>query len=170
MQNDTLLNERDIDDVECVFEALRNRGWHITFAESCTAGLAAATFVGLPSASTVFDRSFVTYANEAKVDMVGVDPTDIERYGVVSEIVAGEMASGAAAAAHAEVGVGISGIAGPDGGSERKPVGMVCFGYYVKDSLSTETVYFGNIGRNAVRESSVRRVFAMLRRLLAEKD
>ena len=137
-------------------------GYHITFAESCTAGLAAAKLVNVPDASKVLDVSFVTYANEAKVKYVGVSEKSIEQFGVVSEQVAGEMALGAANAMGSEVGVGISGIAGPTGGTEEKPVGMVCFGISINGNVKTYTKYFGDIGRNQVRKASVEYIFTTL--------
>lgn len=138
-----------------VVEKLIEKNYHITFAESCTAGLAAAKLVNVPDASKVLDVSFVTYANEAKQKYVNVNEDTIEANGVVSEEVAGEMAAGAANAMGAEVGVGISGIAGPSGGTDKKPVGMVCFGFYVNGNISTYTMKFGDIGRNNVRAASV---------------
>ncbi len=137
-------------------------GYRITFAESCTAGLAAAKLVNVPDASKVLDVSFVTYANEAKVKYVGVSEKSIEQFGVVSEQVAGEMALGAANAMGSEVGVGISGIAGPTGGTEEKPVGMVCFGISINGNVKTYTKYFGDIGRNQVRKASVEYIFTTL--------
>lgn len=115
---------------ERVVNALIKHGLHISFAESCTGGLAAARIVDVPNASYVLDASFVTYANQAKVKFVNVAEESIAEHGVVSECVALSMAKGAAAAANAEIGVGISGIAGPSGGSPEKPVGTVCFGFY----------------------------------------
>ncbi len=143
-------------------ETLKRRGLHISFAESCTGGKAAARLIGAPSASSVIDASFVTYANEAKEKFVFVSPAVIEKYGAVSEAVAGEMAKGAAIAAEADIGVGISGIAGPDGGTPQKPVGTVCFGYCILGELTTETVHFEPKGREYVREASVDRVFSVL--------
>ena len=102
---------------ERVVNALIKHGLHISFAESCTGGLAAARIVDVPNASYVLDASFVTYANQAKVKFVNVAEESIAEHGVVSECVALSMAKGAAAAANAEIGVGISGIAGPSGGS-----------------------------------------------------
>lgn len=148
-----------------VVKILARRGWHITFAESCTGGLAAARLVDVPSASAVFDGSFVTYANEAKMKYLGVSADTVSRLGVVSEEVAKEMARGAAAAYNAEVAVGISGVAGPSGGTESKPVGMVCFGFVVGDETFSATCRFGDIGRSAVRAASVDFVY----RTLAEK-
>ncbi|MBR6793193.1 MAG: CinA family protein [Clostridia bacterium] len=159
------MNEKN--KAEQVVELLNKKGWHITFAESCTGGMAAAELVGVASASAVFDASFVTYANEAKIRYLGVSPASIEAHGVVSERVAGEMAEGIAKANHAEVGVGISGIAGPSGGTPQKPVGMVCFGFYVNGKTMTETVQFGNVGRNVVRQKSVDFVYDTLLELLS---
>ena len=104
---------------ERVVNALIKHGLHISFAESCTGGLAAARIVDVPNASYVLDASFVTYANQAKVKFVNVAEESIAEHGVVSECVALSMAKGAAAAANAEIGVGISGIAGPSGGSRK---------------------------------------------------
>lgn len=140
--------------------------WHISFAESCTGGKAAAGIVDVPSASGVFNASFVTYSNEAKMKFLDVSEDTIRKYGVVSEPVAAEMAAGAAKNGYAQVGVGISGIAGPSGGTATKPVGMVCFGFYINGETHTRTVYFGSIGRNAVRQASVDFVYHTLLELL----
>lgn len=151
---------------EQVVALLQERGFHISFAESCTGGLCAARLVSVASASTVFDAGVVTYANEAKVKYLDVNPETIEHYGVVSEPVAGQMAEGVAKAQNAQVGVGVSGIAGPGGGSAGKPVGMVCFGFYVDGELTTVTRQFGDLGRNVVREAAVMFVFEALYKLL----
>lgn len=155
---------------EKVVEILIGKKFHISFAESCTGGLAAARLVEVPDASKVFDAGFVTYANEAKIKYLGVLPESIAQYGVVSEEVAGQMAAGAAKKNAAEVGVGISGIAGPSGGTKEKPVGMVCFGFYVDGRLTTKTKMFGEIGRNKVREASVEFVYRTLEELLTGKN
>ncbi len=145
-----------------VVDLLMQKGWHISFAESCTGGKAAAGIVDVANASAVFDASYVTYANEAKMKFLGVSSETIEKYGVVSEAVAGEMASGAAKQTGAEVGIGISGIAGPSGATADKPIGMVCFGFYINGKTYTATKQFGTIGRNAVREASVAFVYESL--------
>ena len=149
-----------------VVKILKDRGWHISFAESCTGGLACAELVGVPDASWVLDASLVTYANEAKIRYLGVDEALISAHGVVSETVAGEMAKEVDFANSAEVGVGISGIAGPSGGSEEKPVGCVCFGFYINGEMHTEKVLFGDLGRNNVRHASVEHVYKRLSELL----
>lgn len=151
---------------EQVVNKLIDRGFRISFAESCTGGLCCGTLVNVSNASKVLDMSFVTYANEAKVELINVNPETIENYGVVSEQVAGEMCKGVAEKAHSEVGVGITGVAGPTGGTAKKPVGMVCFGFYVLGNVTTLTMQFGNIGRNEVRAKSVDFVFNTLAELL----
>lgn len=138
-----------------VVNILIEKGYHISFAESCTGGLAAASIVSVADASKVLDISFVTYANEAKMRYVGVKETSIVEYGVVSEQVAYEMAAGVAKEAASEVGIGITGIAGPGGGTREKPVGMVCFGICINGEVSTYTRQFGSIGRDEVRAASV---------------
>ena len=121
---------------------LIEKGYTISCAESCTGGLVASRIVNVPDASRVLNVSFVTYANEAKIRYLDVDPAVIEAVGVVSEEVAGQMARGAALQAGAQVGVGISGVAGPSGGSPEKPVGTVCFGFYMNGRTETVTKHF----------------------------
>lgn len=154
------------DALTAVVKALTDRGWHITFAESCTAGMAAAHLVDCPHVSSIFDCAFVTYANDAKIKLLGVAPSLIDQYGVVSEPVALAMAQGACRQAGAQVGVGISGIAGPGGATPTKPVGMVCFGFVVDGATHVYTCQFGDIGRARVRQSAVDFVYDTLYRLL----
>ncbi|MBQ8638455.1 MAG: CinA family protein [Lachnospiraceae bacterium] len=148
---------------------LMQKNYRICCAESCTGGLLAASIVNVPNASSVLDVSFVTYANEAKISCLSVDPDTIAEHGVVSSEVAAQMAAGAAARANAQVGVGISGIAGPSGGTKEKPVGMVCFGFWVNGRQKTVTRYFGSIGRNRVRRASVNFAIRFLCRMLSEE-
>jgi nicotinamide-nucleotide amidase len=149
-----------------VVDILTAKVWTISFAESCTAGLAAAHLVDIPSASNVFNASFVTYSNDAKVKYLGVSEQTIEEKGVVSEEVAIQMAVGTARANGAEVGVGITGVAGPTGGTPNKPVGMVCFGFYIDGKTMTATKKFGDLGRDAVRIASVEYVYTFLATML----
>lgn len=151
---------------EKVVDKLIEKGFKISFAESCTGGLCAGKLVDVANASKVFDSSFVTYANEAKVNFLGVSELTIEKYGVVSENVAKEMAEGLHKKLGVQVGVGVSGIAGPTGGTKEKPVGMVCFGFYIDGKTYTFTKLFGDLGRNNVREKSVEFVFDTLNELL----
>ena len=152
--------------VEKVVQKLISKGYHISFSESCTGGLAAATLVSVSDASKVFNESFVTYANAAKVHYLGVNQKTIDTFGVVSEEVAKEMSVGTAKETNSEIAVGISGIAGPTGGTETKPVGMVCFGFYINGKVYTYTQYFGNIGRNKVRQKAVNFVYSTLNKLI----
>lgn len=151
---------------ENVVNNLINKGWHISCAESCTGGLVTAAIVDIPNASLVLDASIVTYANEAKIKYLNVDAATIEQYGVVSEQVAAQMAEGAAINNNAQVGIATSGVAGPTGGTAAKPVGMVCFGFYINGTTYKYTCQFGNIGRNEVRKKSVQFVFDKLSELL----
>lgn len=150
-------------------ELLIKAGYHISFAESCTAGLAAGKLVNVPDASKVLDVSFITYANEAKIKYLGVEEETIKAHGVVSEEVAREMALGVSREAGAEVGVGITGIAGPSGGVPGKPVGTVCFGIAILGEVYTWREEFGNLGRNVVRDASVKFCYDRLVELLEKK-
>ena len=140
---------------EKLVDKLISLNYKISTAESCTGGLLASSIVEVANASKVFDMSFVTYSNESKVNLIDVNPETIEKYGVVSEEVVAEMARGVALKSNAQVGVGVSGIAGPTGATKTKPIGMVSFGFYVDGKVYTETVLFGDIGRNNVRKNSV---------------
>lgn len=151
---------------EKVVDKLIEYGYHISFAESCTGGLCCGELVGVANASKVLDMSFVTYANEAKIQLLGVKTDTILSNGVVSEQVAFEMAQGVCEKAGSEVGIGITGVAGPGGGTDKKPVGMVCFGFCVNGETETYTEYFGEIGRNEVRSKSVDFVFNKLMDIL----
>lgn len=151
---------------EQVVDRLIEKNYKISFAESCTGGLCCGTIVNVTNASKVLDMSFVTYANEAKIELLGVKADTILSHGVVSEEVAYEMAQGVAEKAGSQVGVGITGVAGPGGGTAKKPVGMVCFGFYINGEVKTYTKQFGEIGRNQVRKSSVEFVLETLIDLL----
>ncbi|SFT78972.1 nicotinamide-nucleotide amidase [Kosakonia arachidis] len=109
-------------------QVLKARGATLTTAESCTGGWVAKVITDIAGSSAWFERGFVTYSNEAKAQMIGVHPDTLEAHGAVSEPVVVEMAIGALKAARADYAISISGIAGPDGGSEEKPVGTVWFG------------------------------------------
>lgn len=114
---------------ERIGQALKRRGATVTTAESCTGGWVAKAITDIAGSSAWFERGFVTYSNEAKSQMIGVKPGTLAQHGAVSEPVVVEMAIGAIKAARADYAISISGIAGPDGGSETKPVGTVWFGF-----------------------------------------
>ncbi len=151
---------------EQLVDKLIEKNFHISFAESCTGGLCCGILVNVTNASKVLDMSFVTYANEAKIKLLGVSADTILSNGVVSEEVAFEMAQGVSRLAESEVGVGVTGVAGPGGGTDKKPVGMVCFGFCINGKTVTYTKHFGEIGRNQVRKSSVEFVYQTLLELL----
>jgi nicotinamide-nucleotide amidase len=137
-----------------LIESAERNGQVIATAESCTGGLVAAAITDWPGASNVFDRGFVTYSNAAKTDMLGVDPSLIERVGAVSPDVAIAMAEGALTHSTASLAVSITGIAGP-GGSEHKPEGRVCFGLAsTGQATRVETIDFGPLGRDKVRQAA----------------
>ncbi len=159
---------RETENAARVVSILKEKGLNITFAESCTGGAAVARLVSIPDASYVLSESFVTYANDSKIKRLGVLPETIDSYGVVSEQVAGEMAEGAARAGSASIAVSVSGIAGPTGETDKKPVGMVCFGFYILGRVYTYTKYFGALGRNRVRKASVDFIYERLFELLSE--
>lgn len=147
-------------------QELIRRGWTVSFAESCTGGLACGRLVNVPDASKVLDASFVTYANEAKIRLLGVKEETLTAHGAVSEETAFEMAEGICRANGAKVGVGISGIAGPGGGTPEKPVGTVCFGFCIDGKTTALTRRFPPEGRQEVRNAAVDFVFETLCRLL----
>jgi nicotinamide-nucleotide amidase len=107
--------------------ALKTRGFVLALAESCTGGMAAEAMTRVAGSSAWFDRGFVTYSNQAKMDMLGVTAQTLEKYGAVSEETAKEMAEGCLKNSQAQIAGSITGIAGPDGGTADKPVGTVCF-------------------------------------------
>ncbi len=123
---DTILPAPLVDAARKVVEANRAIGRKLAVAESCTGGLVAAAITEIPGSSEVLEASFVTYSNEAKIDLLKVSLDVIETFGSVSIAAAWSMAQGALAASHADVAVAITGIAGPGGGSEKKPVARWC--------------------------------------------
>jgi len=110
---------------DAVLDYCRGKGLKLTTAESCTGGLIAAVLTSTPGCSKVYTHGFVTYANAAKSDMIGVDESLLKKYGAVSEEVARAMAEGALNASYCDIAISVTGIAGPDGGTEEKPVGLV---------------------------------------------
>jgi PncC family amidohydrolase len=116
---------------------LRQRGWRLAVAESCTGGLIGHRLTNIPGSSTYYMGSITAYAYEAKVRLLGVQWAILEKYGAVSEHVVLEMARGVRRALAADVGLSVSGIAGPGGGMEKKPVGLTCFGLSAPDYEQT---------------------------------
>jgi nicotinamide-nucleotide amidase len=150
-----------------VLELCRARGLRIATAESCTGGLVVAALTAIPGSSDVVDRGFVTYSNAAKAEMLGVPVTLIEAHGAVSEQVARAMAEGALARSSADIAVAVTGVAGPGGGSASKPVGLVHITAVRAGVAAHEECRFGDLGRDAVREATVRKALEMLNSLAA---
>lgn len=150
---------------EEVVKMLKNAGMTVTTVESCTGGLLSGTLVDVAGVSEVLNQAYVTYANGAKQSLVGVKAETLEAYGAVSEQTAREMAEGGAKAANADAALAVTGIAGPDGGTDEKPVGLVYIGCHVNGNTVVErNVFSGN--RREVREQSVGAALALLKRQL----
>ncbi len=147
-------------------EALAARGWRVATAESCTGGWVAKALTDVAGSSGYVDRGFVTYSNEAKEEMLGVRPETLDLYGAVSEATVREMAEGAIARSLADVALSISGIAGPTGGSERKPVGTVCFAWALRDGVERACTEHFDGDREAVRHQAAEFALAGLLTLL----
>lgn len=163
----SLSEEEELEDE--VVKLCKERGYRITFAESCTGGLLSGRLVNVSGASEVYDRGFVTYANEAKVEELGVSPETLKVYGAVSEETAREMSIGALKVAHADVAVSVTGIAGPHGGTIEKPVGLVYIGCAVKDKVWVRKCWF-NGNRTKNRESAVTSALLMARDCILEYE
>jgi len=133
----------------------------ITAAESCTGGTLCSLLTSQSGASVYFDRGFVTYSNQAKIDMLGVSQTTLVEFGAVSEQTAKQMAKGAINQAKSDISVAITGIAGPQGGTQEKPVGMVCFGFCISKKCFTTTQNFSG-ERCQVIDASIQFVLTTL--------
>ncbi|MGA0572283.1 CinA family protein [Variovorax sp. VNK109] len=144
---------------------LASRNWMMATAESCTGGLIAGACTDMAGSSAWFERGFVTYSNEAKTELLGVDAALIARHGAVSQEVARAMVLGAIARSRAQVAVAVTGVAGPTGGSKEKPVGTVWFGWSVDGHVITEMQRFDG-DRAAVREATVTHALETLLSLL----
>jgi len=151
---------------EEVLGANRAQGKRLAVAESCTGGLLAGALTEIPGSSDVFDRGWVTYSNEAKTELLGVSSEIIDTFGAVSIAVAWAMAQGALERSDADVAVAVTGIAGPDGGSEKKPVGTVVFARARRGADPKEIVAdqhnFGDLGRSEIRRQAVRCALELL--------
>lgn len=154
---------------ESVVKLLKEKKYTITTAESCTGGLIASTIVNVPGSSDVFGQGFVTYSNKAKKKMLGVKKTTLEKYGAVSEQVAKEMAKGARKEAKAGIAVAVTGIAGPGGGTEEKPVGLVYIACATESKVIVRKFDF-NGNRNKIRRLTTANALAMVRMCLSDKS
>ena len=147
---------------ENIVKLLDERQMSLTTAESCTAGLLSGRIMNVAGASSVYNEGYITYSNDAKEKLLGVNHETLEQYGAVSPQTAREMAEGAAKSAGADAALAVTGIAGPGGGTKEKPVGLVYIGCYVKGQVRVEEYHFtGN--RNKNREYAVVRALTLLR-------
>ena len=147
---------------EFIVHALTERGMIIACAETLTGGGIAQALIRVPGSSRVLNLSVVAYSDQAKVEVLGIDPETIRRYGAVSEETAREMAEGVAAVAHADLGLAVTGVAGPGGGSSEKPVGMVCFALKSPGKTITRTCRFGALGRDVIMDQSIRTALELI--------
>ena len=125
----------------------------ISVAESCTGGSLSRALTSISGASSYFDCGYITYSNQSKVEMLGVDIQTIKTFGAVSEEVAREMVIGVATRSHSDIAVSVTGVAGPTGGTSEKPVGMVCFGFSYEGKTSTSTQLFSGDRVSIVSQS-----------------
>lgn len=159
--------EEELEDA--VIRLCREHGYHLTTAESCTGGLISGRLINVSGASAVIDRCFVTYANEAKTEELGVSEETLRLYGAVSEETAREMVLGAQRHGKSEAAVAVTGIAGPGGGTPQKPVGLVYVACAVKEKVWVRAYHFGG-DRTKNRENTVTVALAMIRNCILEYD
>ncbi|KAB0266104.1 CinA family protein [Microvirga brassicacearum] len=156
------------DRAAALLRGCKSRGWKLATAESCTGGLVAALLTEIPGSSAVVERGFVTYSNEAKTEMLGVPSTLLAAHGAVSEEIARAMADGALTRSRADIAVSITGVAGPGGGSEAKPVGLVHFALAHRGRETQVLVRrYGDLGRQIVRLRAVEEAMRLLESTLS---
>lgn len=161
-----LLAEALLDEAAALLDACRARGLMLATAESCTGGLIAAALTAIPGSSDVVERGFVTYSNQAKTELVGVSEAMIAAHGAVSEPVARAMAEGAVAHSRADIAVAVTGVAGPGGGTEAKPVGLVWFGLARRNRATVTEDHIFPGDRTAIRAATVEHAFSLIRAAL----
>lgn len=147
---------------------LRLKGWKLATAESCTGGMIAVAITDIAGSSAIFDRGFVTYSNEAKHDHLGVSELSLKEFGAVSREVATEMVKGTLDHSMADIAVSVTGIAGPSGGSEDKPVGLVYIGTMVKGGAAhvTKNIFDGD--RSAIRAQTLEAALKQLSGMITD--
>lgn len=152
-----------------LLEICKRHGTLVATAESCTGGMIVSLMTDLPGSSSMVDRGFVTYSNEAKIEMLGVRKETLDEHGAVSEQTALEMAAGALERSNAGLTISVTGVAGPDGGSAEKPVGLVWFGLAMHGRRPiAEHRIFENLGRDYVRRQTVHHAVTMALAALEE--
>jgi len=159
-------DDQRIEDV--VGKMLIEKGLTIAIAESCTGGLIAHKLTNIPGISQSLDRAIVSYSNRSKVELLGVSSLTIEKWGVVSEKTAEEMAKGVRKSSNCDIGLSVTGIAGPDGGTSEKPVGLVFIGYSDRNTTFSRKFYFKG-QRNEIKERAANAALQLLRERLSEQ-
>lgn len=156
-----------VEDARGLLDAFRTGRFSLATAESCTGGLIAGILTEVPGSSVVLERGFVTYSNEAKTEMLGVPAALIKAEGAVSEAVSRSMATGALARSRADIAVAVTGIAGPDGGTKEKPVGLVHLAAASREGkIVHREIRLGDIGRQRIRLATVAEAFILVRELI----
>ncbi len=154
---------------EKIVSVLARRGQSVSTAESCTGGLLAGQLISVPGASDVFNAGFITYANEAKRKYALVSKKTLKKYGAVSRECAKEMAKGVAKNAQADAGVATTGIAGPGGGTDEKPVGLVYIACFYNGKTKVKEYHFEGT-RQEIRQQSVAKALKLLYKCLTKED
>ncbi|MGN0308558.1 MAG: competence/damage-inducible protein A [Lachnospiraceae bacterium] len=163
----TLKEEETLE--QAVAASLKKKGWKLATAESCTGGMLAARLTGVPGVSEVFETGLITYADGTKQKLLGVRKETLKQYGAVSSQTAEEMVQGLALSTGAEVTLSITGIAGPGGGSRKKPVGLVFMGCKVMDEITVKEFHFSG-NRQKIRESAVASALTLIRRCMLKEE
>jgi nicotinamide-nucleotide amidase len=162
-----MVANKSYDDASAFLDAAKTAGLKIATAESCTGGLIAASLAAVPGASAALERGFITYSNEAKMELLGVPAALLAEHGAVSKPVALAMVEGALAHSPADLAVAVTGIAGPDGGTASKPVGLVHIAAARRDGETLhEEKRFGNIGRHEIQVQTVAAALGLMKRLI----
>lgn len=152
-----------------VYKLLKERHYTLTTAESATGGMIASTLINVPGISEFFTEGYVTYSDAAKVKMIHVRPETIETYGVVSSETAADMAESAAKTAGTNAALSVTGVAGPDGGTEECPVGLMYIGCYLNGKTVTERYLFQRNSRRERREAAAEAALCLLIGMLKEE-
>jgi len=153
--------------LENIGNLLREKGWTISVAESCTGGLIGSLLTSVPGSSDYFLGGIIAYSDKIKIGVLSISALTLRKFGAVSEEVVGEMASGIKKLIKTDVGIAVSGIAGPTGGSEKKPVGTIALGVDIPGKIITNIVHFEG-ERNRIKEKAGIKVLEMLKKLLEE--
>lgn len=151
-----------------IAELLIRNHMTVTTAESCTGGLVAGRLINAAGISAAYRQGYITYANEAKHKLLGVKNKTLRKHGAVSRQTAKQMAKGAATAAKADAAISVTGIAGPDGGTKEKPVGLVYIGCYVQGKVTVKECHFSG-SRSEIRQATVESALILLRECILER-